>query len=80
MSLISVYFVTYHRYGGVLLGADRFKHYNNCASALMYQVGLAKVSIRVVTLTVKWMWPLHCESISGWESSQTYCKRRPVKF
>ncbi|RDD44158.1 Protein IMPACT [Trichoplax sp. H2] len=30
-------------YGGVLLGADRFKHYNNCARALIYQAGLPKV-------------------------------------
>lgn len=31
-------------YGGILLGPDRFKHYNNCARGLMKVVGLIEIS------------------------------------
>lgn len=31
-------------YGGILLGPDRFKHYNNCARNLMKDAGLIDIS------------------------------------
>lgn len=31
-------------YGGILLGPDRFKHYNNCARGLMKVAGLVEIT------------------------------------
>lgn len=44
LNIKNIIIVVTRWYGGILLGPDRFKHYNNCARGLMKVAGLVEIS------------------------------------